>query len=452
MNKKRVGSERQTNPDPTGSRRAGEGRRIVVTGGAGQFGMLVLRRLVDDPAVSSVVSLDLRPPRLIHDKIEAAEADVRDPGIKRHLEGCDALVHLAFAIHCYKPRELFDGINVEGSKNVFRAALEAGARQVVYASSVAAYGIVHGHPQPIREDSPRVYQPEFSYARAKYEVEDFLDDFEREHPDLVITRLRPVVMAGERMESLMGEVLKHRIIPTTSGAPFPIVWDEDVADAVALALQKRARGAFNLSADDTLTAKQLAAAVGMRTLRCPRWLGVAWARVSPLAARLGIGSMVDPEWIRTSDVPMVLASDKARTQLGWTPRCDTAVEVMRHFDRTVPRQLDRRIADAVKRLADSPPSPDSPDLSEVDFEVHLHLTGPHGGDFILAADAGRLTVRSGMPWPVAAAVHLDAGTFTELVAGRREWPAALQAGEITVEGPEQTAAVVRATVAELHIR
>jgi uncharacterized protein YbjT (DUF2867 family) len=39
--------------------------RIAVTGGSGQLGTLVLRRLADDRAVKEIVALDVRPPLFV---------------------------------------------------------------------------------------------------------------------------------------------------------------------------------------------------------------------------------------------------------------------------------------------------------------------------------------------------------------------------------------------------
>ena len=64
--------------------------RIVVIGGSGQLGSCVLRRLLADRAVRSVVSLDVRPPRIASGKLDARTADVRDPDLARHFEGADA--------------------------------------------------------------------------------------------------------------------------------------------------------------------------------------------------------------------------------------------------------------------------------------------------------------------------------------------------------------------------
>ncbi|MGZ3440179.1 MAG: NAD-dependent epimerase/dehydratase family protein, partial [Polyangia bacterium] len=131
--------------------------RIAVTGAAGQLGTVVLRRLAVERGVTAIRSLDLRPPAVASGKLEHVRADVRDRDFARFLDGCDALVHLAFIVTGAPPRPVFDAINVGGSKNVIEAAVKVGIKKIVYTSSVAAYGVVHGHPRPIVETTPRVH-------------------------------------------------------------------------------------------------------------------------------------------------------------------------------------------------------------------------------------------------------------------------------------------------------
>ncbi len=311
-------------------------RRIAVTGGSGHFGSEMIELLLADPEIEAVHCLDVVPPRITHDKLEYAKADVRDQaGLERLFEGIDTVVHLAFLIARYRPKELYEGINIEGSKNVCRAAVAAGVTQLVYASSVAAYGLVRSHPLPILEDSPRVHQPDFSYNDAKWRVENFMDEFEQEHPLPIITRMRMVTALGPGQKSTIGNLLAKGYIPSTSNVPWSIVWEEDVADALVLAVKKRARGAFNLSSDESMSGKELAEACGMRSLRFPRWLGVAGSHLSGLAEKLGMGNAVDPAWMKYSDAILVLSSEKAIRELGWKRRCNTAVEVMRKVRETV---------------------------------------------------------------------------------------------------------------------
>src|SRR5262249_40959197 len=161
-------------------------------------------------------------------------------------EGADAVIHLAFVITDLLPRAEYDAINIGGSKNVIRAAIAAGVKTVVYTSSIAAFGLVPGHPVPLVESSPRRPNPEFPYAAAKQAVEDFLDEIEPQHPDVAISRLRPAILVGTRMDHLFGALLRAGFVFDESDSPMPLVWDEDVADAVILAMNQRARGAFIL--------------------------------------------------------------------------------------------------------------------------------------------------------------------------------------------------------------
>ncbi len=101
--------------------------RIVVTGGSGQLGTLVLERLVTQRQIKKIVSLDLLPPTVPSSRIDWRIADMRDPGLERHLEGADALVHLAFIVSRRASVEKMRAVNVDGSKRLFEAAAQHGA-------------------------------------------------------------------------------------------------------------------------------------------------------------------------------------------------------------------------------------------------------------------------------------------------------------------------------------
>ncbi len=427
--------------------------RVAVTGGAGQLGALVLERLLRAPGVEEVRCLDRRRPPVFHPRLRAIEADVRDPGIGRHFEGAGAVVHLAFLIEGHLPRERYRAVNVEGSRNVFEAAAAAGAGQLVYSSSAAAYGAGPGDPLPLTEDSPRQRQAEFSYAAAKYDVEELLDGFETRHPQIAVTRLRPAILVGERMANLFGRHLRRRRLPALGSAPLPLVWDEDVADAALRALERRAAGAFNLMAGEPLPPAELAAAVGIRTLRPPRVVALAAACASGLLAAAGIGQAIDPAWIAAADVPLVLSCERARQVLGWRPRYPTATEVMRHYLETVPERLDRRVG-LFLRLADLAGrfGPRQSGLLKLRFTVHVQLTGRRGGDFAIVLDDGRARLRQGRPAEPAAVVRLPVGLFLDLLAGRSEWGSAFLTGRIRSQGEGHAPMVVGGLVAGYRAR
>ena len=157
-----------------------------------------------------------RPAPADHRLAEAREpssATSAIPHFARHLQGVDARDPLR--LHHQRRRTLaaFRAVNVDGSKNVFRAAASAGVTTIVFVSSITAYGCVPGHPVPIVETTPRVRQADFAYACCKFDVEAFLDEVEPQHPDVAISRIRANVLMGRRMPHLLGDRAADRLDP-----------------------------------------------------------------------------------------------------------------------------------------------------------------------------------------------------------------------------------------------
>ena len=412
--------------------------RVVVTGGSGQLGTLVLRRLCALRAVKSVASIDLQPPRVACKKLEAHALDVRSPAVAEVLRGADALVHLAFVVTERRPRaELFD-INVGGSRNVITSAIAAGVSTIVYSSSVAAYGVVPGHAEPMNEDEPRTRQDDFPYAAAKYDVEALLDELEPRHPGVAISRLRPGILVGTHMEHALGDLLRRRML-VDLGAPIPWVWDEDVADATVRALERRARGAFNLCAEPALDADALAAGRPLRVVRIPAAARLFLRHAGPLLGRLGLGK-TDPSWSRAGGVRMIQSSARARAELGWRPRAQGGAEVLDLYLRSAPRRLHPRLRVFFKLLGLAGRAEPPEEAKRTSMRIHLALLGPHGGDVGLVLERGHLRLGP-PPRPPDAILSIRAEAFLDLLGGRLDLNTAQMTGKLRVEG-EPTAIMV----------
>ena len=326
--------------------------KIAVTGAAGQLGTVVLRRLAVERGVTALRSLDLRPPAVASAKLEHVRADVRDPDFARFLDGCDA--RRAPGVHRHRraaARHLRRHQRRRLEERDRRRRWASAIKKIVYTSSVAAYGVVHGHPRPIVESTPRVHQPSFPYSAAKWEVEAWLDEFEPAHADVAIARLRPSIVIGAPTVHAHGAMLARRAIVDV-GAPMPLVWDEDVAEAVALALRKtRAR---RLQRDRRAGGDARASwptACDLRLIRVPQARSSTSARSS---ARWPTSSAcrtrVDPAWLRLTDVCMEMSAEKARRELGWKPKCPTPVDVIKRFLAENSSGLDRRLDVFVRLL------------------------------------------------------------------------------------------------------
>src|ERR1700754_3220489 len=137
------------------------GLTVAVTGPTGEGGGSLIDALEASDAVGEVRGMARRPfdPAAAGwTKATYQRGDILDRGHLAELfAGADVAVHLAFAI--FGDREETRRINLEGSRNVFEAAAEAGVRRLVYASSVAAYGFHPDNPQPLTEDTPATGSP-----------------------------------------------------------------------------------------------------------------------------------------------------------------------------------------------------------------------------------------------------------------------------------------------------
>ena len=126
---------------------------VVVTGPTGDIGRSTIRAIESAPEVGRVIGMARRPfepADLGWTRATYRQGDVLDrDSVDRLVEGADVVVHLAFII--FGGHEETRRINLEGSRNVFEAAVAGNAKRLVYTSSVAAYGF---HSDNRRKNAP----------------------------------------------------------------------------------------------------------------------------------------------------------------------------------------------------------------------------------------------------------------------------------------------------------
>src|SRR3954454_18005719 len=139
-------------------------------------------------------------------KVTYRRGDILDRGSLAALfDGADVAVHLAFAI--FGGREETRRINLEGSRNVFEAAIDAGVERLVYASSVAAYGFHSENPQPLTEEVPARGSESFYYSAQKAELEGALEAIVAgSGVDAYVCR--PCIVAGPRATMLVRQTVE----------------------------------------------------------------------------------------------------------------------------------------------------------------------------------------------------------------------------------------------------
>ena len=147
---------------------------VAVTGPTGDIGRALLGALDRSPEVETVRGMARRPfdpAERGWSKVEYTQGDVLDrDSVDALVAGADVVVHLAFII--FGSHDETREVNLRGSRNVFEAAVEAGATRLVYTSSVAAYGFEPGRPHELTEDVEPEGTHSFYYSAQKAELED----------------------------------------------------------------------------------------------------------------------------------------------------------------------------------------------------------------------------------------------------------------------------------------
>jgi UDP-glucuronate 4-epimerase len=137
----------------------GTQERFLITGGLGCIGAWVVRNLLHEGAPVTIFDLASNPHRLKLiltppeiDAIQFLYGDISDlQSVKTALQtsGATHIIHLAALQVPFCKADPSQGarVNVVGTVNLFEAAKQAGIQRIVYASSVAVYGLSEEYPE-----------------------------------------------------------------------------------------------------------------------------------------------------------------------------------------------------------------------------------------------------------------------------------------------------------------
>jgi nucleoside-diphosphate-sugar epimerase len=310
---------------------------VAITGPTGDIGRALVRTLERSPSIGAIRGMARRPidPAYGFRKLEYRQGDVLDlDDVERFVEGADVVVHLAFII--LGSQDETRAINLQGSRNVFEAAVASGAKRLVYASSVAAYGFYPDNPQPLTEDVPPRGTDSFYYSAQKAELERLLADLVCD-VDIDTYIFRPSIVAGSDALLMIENIPYVRLsaqLPSAArrlfdvvpllkpvlpdpGVTYQLVHHDDVATAIRAAIQGKGEpGIYNLAGTGELTMSDLAAEMGWYAIPVP---APAIDATAGIAARLPF-TPPEADWIQAFRVPAIMDTTKARRQLGWRPK------------------------------------------------------------------------------------------------------------------------------------
>ncbi|MEM9558223.1 MAG: NAD-dependent epimerase/dehydratase family protein [Acidobacteriota bacterium] len=321
---------------------------VLVTGAAGFIGRHLIAALLERGVAARALLLRGESvPETWHDALEGGQltvhrGDVTEPtSLAAPCDGVGTVVHLAAVVTDWGPEALFRRVTVGGTDNVLRAAA-AGAPsgtsvRCVLASSIVVYG-THLRHRACPEDTP-FGSPVGVYSRAKQAQEALARELAPKLGlELAVVRPANVFGLGSRpWQEMVAPLLETRQITLIDGGDFDAglvhvrnLCDLLLAAAAVLGTPDRDLSIPTYNAVDGfgITWRQyfgdLSAALGAPPPRsAPRWLAAPGARLFEAVSRL-TGQRERPlltrEALNLVGSHLRLPSDRARTELGWSPR------------------------------------------------------------------------------------------------------------------------------------
>lgn len=228
-------------------------RHVVVTGGAGFIGSHIVDALIArGDRVTIIDDLSTGKRENVNPRAELRVMDVREADVR----GCDAIIHEAAQIDLRRSvaDPVFDAeVNIVGSVRLLEAAVQAGVKRFVFASTG---GAIYGEPLTVPQSEEHPAHPLSPYGCSKLAVEHYMHYF-REVRGLSCVALRYANVYGPRQnahgEAGVVAIFAPRLlrdeevtINGSGGQTRDFVYVDDVVAANLAAVDGDFTGSFNV--------------------------------------------------------------------------------------------------------------------------------------------------------------------------------------------------------------
>ena len=263
--------------------------KVLITGGSGFIGSYLVKHLLEQG--HEVKVLDLRKPDIEHKKLEFVNKSVMDE-LAEDIHGCDIVYHFAAMLGVdnsdKRPLETMR-INLEGSVNVFKSAVEANVKRMIYASSSEVYG--EPRELPIGEDS--VKGPVSAYGVSKLAAEIYAKAYNHEFgTDIKIVRFFNVYGRGQSnnfvIPIFINKALENKPLKIFGEGSQTrcFTYVEDIAEGVFTVLEKGKTGeAYNIGNNQPTTILELAQTIKAVTGSKSEIIKAGFGRATRLKSR-----------------------------------------------------------------------------------------------------------------------------------------------------------------------
>jgi dihydroflavonol-4-reductase len=300
----------------------------LVTGASGFIGGRIVQALAErgeDIRILVRPGADLRGIGEIRCRVTTG--DVLDrKSLRAAAGGCRRIYHAA-AIYTFwsrRPEKIYE-VNVEGTRNVIRAGLDANVERIVYTSSVATIGLPPGGIGT--EETPvSLRDMAGDYKKSKFLAESAVNDFVRRGAPVVIVNPTFPVGEGDVKPTPSGQVIVRflkRRMPAYLDTGLNVVDVDDVAKGHLLAADKGRIGQRYILGNMNMTLKEILQVLASITgfpeprIRLPYYPIFLFAKLDAALANLipRHEPLVPPESVRLARKKMFVDASKAVREL-----------------------------------------------------------------------------------------------------------------------------------------
>ncbi len=304
-------------------------RRAFVTGATGFVGKALCAELIrDNWQVTALVRTPAAAQSLNALGVTLTPGDILDSASLSTAipAGVDTVFHVAGDTSLWRKRDAIQTrINVDGTRNVLRAAVAAGAGRLIQTSTLSAYG---RHEDRITETTPsRAAASALNYERSKWAAEQEVRNAVAQGLDAVILQPGAIIGPGDRSNwGRMFLMLRAGKLPFLTRGRISFNHVTQIARAhIAAAAVGRSGESYLLGGDDTSMADMIVGMCELLGKRPPRLSvpeGLLRALAAPVAALTPSSvsePMISPELAQLMSARTVCSSAKAERELGLQP-------------------------------------------------------------------------------------------------------------------------------------
>jgi nucleoside-diphosphate-sugar epimerase len=324
---------------------------VLVTGATGSLGYRVVQSVRYAGYGVRTLSLDSPPSAKMPEDVDMRIGDVTHAQtVRSAMQNIDFVIHLAALLHIVNPstsiREEYERINVGGTEVVIDAAVKAGVKRFILASTIAVYG--PSGNKVLNENSSA--HPDTFYAKTKLAAEKVVLNARSTDGLPLGTVLRFSAVYGSRIKGnyhrLAQALARGRFIALGDGSNRrTLIYDKDLAHAVMLAVSHHAAAGqvFNVTDGRFHTLREIIVAISLALGRIPpryslpiKPVRCAAGLLEDAARGMGRQSPIICATIDKYTEDIAVSGEKIFRLLGFVPRYDLAsgwretVDDMRH--------------------------------------------------------------------------------------------------------------------------